>query len=139
VPVGTALWRVNGRSFLVRHELTQEECRIADTDQKMITAKRAAPHRSAVPGLTSPPGALQNDRATIETLVPRQAFEFESAPCRPSQRKQRHAGPGTFDSIDIPSGYSGEEKKDSRGTQRFTSSRGKPFRVAGSLVKRSAQ
>lgn len=34
---GTALWRVNRRSFLVRHELTEEEAWIVDTDELMRT------------------------------------------------------------------------------------------------------
>lgn len=37
---GTALWQVNGRSFLVRHELTQEERCIVDTDQRMTPTPR---------------------------------------------------------------------------------------------------
>ena len=32
---GTALWRVNRRSFLVRHQLTEEEAWIVDTDERM--------------------------------------------------------------------------------------------------------
>ena len=35
LPTGTALWRVNGHSYLVRHELTEEERWIVDTDQRM--------------------------------------------------------------------------------------------------------
>ena len=35
LPVGTALWRVNRRSCLVRHELTREEEWIVDSDQGM--------------------------------------------------------------------------------------------------------
>jgi type IV secretory pathway VirB4 component len=35
LPRGTALWRVNRRSFLVRHQLTSEEAWIVDTDQHM--------------------------------------------------------------------------------------------------------
>jgi type IV secretory pathway VirB4 component len=35
LPTGTALWRVNRRSFLVRHELTEEEEWIVDTDSRM--------------------------------------------------------------------------------------------------------
>jgi type IV secretory pathway VirB4 component len=34
---GTALWRVNRRSFLVRHQLTEEEEWIVDTDQRMAS------------------------------------------------------------------------------------------------------
>jgi len=37
LPVGTAIWRVNDPSFLVRHDLTDEERRIADTDQRMTS------------------------------------------------------------------------------------------------------
>jgi type IV secretory pathway VirB4 component len=37
---GTALWRVNRRSFLVRHQLTEEEAWIVDTDQKMASVSR---------------------------------------------------------------------------------------------------
>ncbi len=36
LPVGTALWRVNRRSVLVRHLLTREEERIVDTDARMV-------------------------------------------------------------------------------------------------------
>jgi type IV secretory pathway VirB4 component len=35
LPVGTALWRVNRRSFLVRHQLTEEEEWIVDTDERI--------------------------------------------------------------------------------------------------------
>ena len=35
LPVGMALWRVNRRSFLVRHELTSDEEWVVDTDQKL--------------------------------------------------------------------------------------------------------
>jgi len=37
---GTALWRVNRRSFLVRHQLTEEEEWIVDTDERMVTESR---------------------------------------------------------------------------------------------------
>lgn len=37
LPVGTALWRVNQRSFLVRHELTAAERLICDSDQQMVS------------------------------------------------------------------------------------------------------
>src|SRR5262249_12102633 len=35
LPVGMALWRVNRRNFLVRHELTSDEEWVVDTDQKL--------------------------------------------------------------------------------------------------------
>jgi len=35
LPVGMALWRVNRRSFVVRHELTSDEEWVVDTDQKL--------------------------------------------------------------------------------------------------------
>jgi len=37
---GTALWRVNRRSFLVRHQLTEEEAWIVDTDERMSAKSR---------------------------------------------------------------------------------------------------
>jgi type IV secretory pathway VirB4 component len=37
---GTALWRVNRRSILVRHQLTEEEQWIVDTDQQMVSWQR---------------------------------------------------------------------------------------------------
>ena len=37
---GIALWRVNRRNFLVRHQLTEEEEWIVDTDQRMASNLR---------------------------------------------------------------------------------------------------
>jgi type IV secretory pathway VirB4 component len=42
LPTGTALWRVNRRSFLVRHLLTREEEWIVDTDERAGTRRSAA-------------------------------------------------------------------------------------------------
>ena len=39
LPTGTALWRVNRQTFLVRHELTEEEEWIVDTDARMAASQ----------------------------------------------------------------------------------------------------
>ena len=39
LPTGTALWLVNRQSFLVRHELTEEEEWIVDTDTRMAASQ----------------------------------------------------------------------------------------------------
>jgi type IV secretory pathway VirB4 component len=47
---GTALWRVNRRSFLVRHQLTEEEAWIVDTDERMTAFPREFTNPEGFPG-----------------------------------------------------------------------------------------
>ena len=56
LPVGTALWRVNRRSFLVRHQLTEEEEWIVDTDEGITAFPPHTTRRSRLRGDPSEAG-----------------------------------------------------------------------------------
>jgi hypothetical protein len=64
---GTALWRVNRRSFLVRHQLTEEEAWIVDADERMAAESREVRNSEGPSGANSEVDAWR--RACAESGV----------------------------------------------------------------------
>jgi hypothetical protein len=71
LPRGVALWRVGQTSYLVEHDLSDEEKALADTD----TAMRAEPRQpGATPGVSGTSTAPTNESPVTGGYVPRHSW-----------------------------------------------------------------